>query len=38
VLLQDTNDKIVLLVNSFKVLELDDEVIVREIIENKIQK
>jgi len=34
---QDPNDENLMIVNSFRVLELDDEVIVREIIEDKIQ-
>ena len=34
----DPKDKNILIINSFRVLELDDEVIIREIIENKFQK
>jgi len=35
---QDPKDENVLIGYSFRVIELDDEVIVREIIESKIQK
>ena len=35
---QDPKNENVLIVNSFRVLELDDEVIIREIIESKITK